>query len=336
MINSILVGATIKSLEDILNGRGVPFEFEDSEAYRAYRDIWDRSTKKDLALRQARPAVERIASKEPYIFLKSGDPLFIRFNDQNRELERDSFGEILLERKDLDWRVSISVKVDAKIIATMPVAGREMALYMNKVDNVFNEIDDFGQRIFGIPCSNRYFEDMNEILLRMAPHDMEKWRDFITDKKFIYGSIIKPMLRAIGDEIPRICKDHPEAPQRLIDYFYGTIDYYYINPIDKVEATRIGAVNSHRCLGRIPDNDNLKTPSVKFPTKLLDVRFANGRYGELSNDTIQISFDGGWSVCIMLQPVKDRTKGHRFELKVYLPVTPFGSYRDQVDWDPEN
>lgn len=335
MINNILVAATLKAFEEIFEENDIPYEIDESEAYKKYMSVWERSSKKGLAFRQARPAIRRISRKEPYLYEKDGEPLHIYFNDENRILERDSFGEILLERADLDWRISISVKVDAKIIATMPVAGREMSLYMNKVDGVFNEIDDFGFRIFGCPCSNRYFDDMNAIMMRIAPHDGEKWTDVIRDDEFIYGSIIVPMLKAIGDEIPRICKDHPDAPRRLIEYFYGKIDYYYINPIDKVEATRIGAVNSHRSLGRIPDNDNLFTPSVKFPTELLDVRFANGRYGELSRDTMQFTFDGGWSVCVMMSPVRDRTKGRGFDLKVYLPVTPFGSYRDQVSWDPE-
>jgi hypothetical protein len=34
-------------------------------------------------------------------------------------------------------------------------------------------------------------------------------------------------------------------------------------------------------------------------------------------------------------PVYDTYGELGFEMQVYLPVTPFGSYRDQVDWDPE-
>ena len=335
MINSLLVAASLKSIEEILDDRGIPYKLEENSAYKGYKELWERSEEKDFVLRQARPAIKRIFSKEPYVFKSDGDPLYIRFNDAKRRLKKDSFGEILLERADKDWRISLSVKSDAKVLATMPVADRDMDVFMNRVMNAFNEIDDFGDRIFGIPCSQQYFLDMNAILSRFEPYDKQRWSELRRDDPFVYSTLITPMLKAIGDEIPRICKDHPEAPQRLIDYFYGKIDYYYINPIDEVQVTRIGAVNSRRGLGRIPNNTNLFTPQVKFPTQLLDVRFANGRYGELSQDTIQFSFDGGWSVCLTIVPGSDEADERSFALNVYLPVTPFGSYRDQVDWEPE-
>ena len=331
MINSLLVAASIKAVEEILDERGVPYEFEDSDAYRGYLKVWKESDEQDDILRKARPAIRRIASKEPYLFLKDGDPLVIRFNDNNRRIE-DSFAEMLFERADVDWRIALSVKNDAKMTATMPVADRDSDAFMNQI-SVYNEIDDWGFRIFGNPCSIQYFEDMNEILERIDARDQETWRQRLKDDRFVYDNMITPMLRAMGREMPRICKGHPEAPQQLIDYFYRNIDYYYINPIEEVGVTRIGAVNSRRMLGRIPGNSNLYTPSVEFPTELLDVRFANGRYGELSRDTIQFTFDGGWSVCItiLVEELPDGEK--RFGLKVYLPVTPFGSYRDQVAWD---
>ena len=332
MINSILVGATLKAFQEILDAKGVPYEVEDGEEYREYMRIWEETAKQDTALRQARPAVRRVVEREPYLFVADGDPLMFRFNDKRRRM-KDSFAEILLERADKDWHIAISLKYNANIVATMPVAGRDLDMYMNKAEGMFNEIDDFGSRIFGVPCSNDYFDEMNDILLKIEPHDRESWRDFLKEEDFIYDTLITPMLRAIGKEIPRICKDHPEAPQRLIDYFYAKIDYYFFRPIDQKQVTRIGAVNSHGDLGRIPDNDNYYTPVVKFPTQLLDVRFANGSYGELSKDTLQITFDGGWSVCIKIRPSQDRSKGRSFELFVYLPVTPFGSYRDQVEWD---
>ena len=286
-------------------------------------------------LRQATPAIERIVANEPYLFEKGGDPLFIRVNDQTRKLAEDSFGEILLERKDLDWGFSISVKSDANVLTTMPVADRETNKYTKNVPGVVNEIDDFGDRIFGVPCSNEYFDDMNEILLHVDTTDSAAWSAKLTDKKFVYGSLITPMLKAVAAELPRIFADHPEAPQKLLDYFYGTIDYYYINPIDPLQVTRIGAVNAHGGLGCIPNNDNHFTPVVKFPTKLLEVRFATGKFGELSKDTIQLCFDGGWAVCLKIGTDFTMESGRIFALSVYLPVTPFGSYRDQVDWEPE-
>lgn len=334
MINTVLVGATLKAFEDILTAKGVPFEVRDDEETRFYRQLWEETADKELALRKARPAIERIASKEPFLFLTDGDPLVIRLNYLTRELEKDSFGEILLERPDLDWRFSISIKDDAKVLSSMPVADRNVESYENRT-STFNEIDDFGDRIFGVPCSNEYFNDVNETLMKIEPLDRETWARLLTDEDFAYDNLIVPMLKAIGAELPRIFRYHPEGPRKLLDYFYGKIDYYFICPIEELGVTRIGAVNAHGGLGCMLNNDNHTIAQVRFPTELLDVRFATGRFGEISKDTLQFSFDRGWALCFRIFIEETEEKGRDFALRVYLPVTPFGSYRDQVEWDPE-
>jgi len=336
MINKILVEACVKAFKTILERENVPYFIKDDEEAQYFYNLWEETDKeRDLAYRQALPAIERIASHEPFLFVTDGEPLCIRLNYLDRQLERDSFGEILLERPDLNWRFSISVKNDAKILSALPVADRELDMDKDVIKNSFNGIDDFGYRIFGIPCSNDYFDDVNEILMNIAPRDSENWAELIKDEKFIYGSLITPMLEAMKRELPRIFKFHPEAPQKLFDYFYGKIDYYFIKTIDELEATRIGCVNARGMLGCMPNNTNLLTPKTGFPSELLEVRFATGKYGEVSRNTLQLSFDGGWALCITMQPVYDTYGEFGFDMKVYLPVTPYGSYRDQVDWAPE-
>ncbi len=334
MIDNLLVAATAEAFYVLFNDRGVPYEFRKDEEFRFFRDLWDNADpqERDKVYKQVLPAVRRIASKEPYIFETGGDPLVVRFNFLTRELEKDSFGEMMLERPDIDWRISLSLKSSARVITALPVADRKSTDGDNVI-NSFNEIDDFGLRIFGVPCSNDYFQDMNEILLTFEPYSTEDWKKNMHDDDFLYGKFITPMLKAVAAEIPRICAVHPEAPERLLNYFYGSIDYYFFNPIEELGITRIGAVNAHGDLGRIPGTGNYYTPRVKLPTELLDVRFATGDYGEISKDTIQLSFDGGWSVCLRLA-VEDLDAGKRnFAMIAYLPVTPFGSYRDQVEWD---
>lgn len=335
MVNSTLIIATLKSIEEILEKNDIPYELEENHAYKRYMEIWNESDEQEIALRQARPAIRRITEKEPYLFLKDGAPLEIKFNEPTRKLRQDSFGEIFLGRPDRDWQITFSVKSDARVPAVMPVADRDSAEFMHEEVGVYNEIDDFGMRIFGIPCSNDYFMDMNAILEQIEPRDRATWARYLKDDNFAYNKMIFPMLRAISAEMPRLCKNHPEAPRKLLDYFYGTNDYYFINPIEEVGVTRIGAVNVHGRLGQIPDNPNLYVPSVKFPAELLDVRFATGPYGELSRDTVQFSFDGGWAVCMTILLREDPVNGRDFAINVYLPVTPFGSYRDQVAWDTD-
>ena len=335
MINKLLVAATAKAVEELLDEKEVAYKVKKDKEMKYFEEVWDNATKKDkdLTLRQARPAVKRILSLEPYAFKGDGSPLIIRFNYLNRKLEKDSFGELLLERVDLDWHISISVKYDATVMASMKVAERTRYTKKNKVVNVFNEIDDFGERIFSVPCSNEYFQEMNDILLEFEPYKREEWLEKLKEEDFLYGKLITPMLTVMGRELPRICEFHPEVPRKLFDYFYGNYDYYYINPITQVKKTRIGAINPHGGLGKIPRSHNLNVPRIKYPTQLLDVRFATGPFGELSKDTIQFTFDHGWALCIRLFLEEENVDERNFGMKVYLPSTPYGSYRDQVDWE---
>jgi len=333
MINTLLVEACVKALKAIFERENVPYFIRDDEESQFFYHLWKETDEgKELAYMQAAPAIERILAHEPYAFETKGEPLCIRLNYLERKLERDSFGEIMLERPDLDWRFSISVKSDARILSALPVADRELDMDKDVIRNSFNAIDDFGDRIFGIPCSNEYFDDVNEIMLNIAPRDNDNWSELVKDDVFVYGTLITPMLKAFGREFPRILKDHPEAPQKMFDYFYGKIDYYFIKPIDELKVTRIGCVNARGGLGRMPENPNLLVPKTGFPTKLLEVRLATGAYGEVSRDTLQLNFDGGWSLCITMHPVYDTYGELGFDVQAYLPVTPFGSYRDQVDW----
>ena len=336
MINYLLVSASLKAVEDILQDNKLPYEIFKDEASDMYIEMWDKAdeAQKALKMRQARPAIERILHKEPFFFKKGSEPLVIKFNDASRKM-KDSFGEMLLERADQDWHIAFSIKNDARIIASAAVADRQDAEYEDHAVNVYNVIDDFGDRIFGVPCSNEYFQDMNSILEQISHNGREVWAERLKDDDFAYTHLITPMLSAISREIPRICKDHPEAPKKLLDFFYSKYDYYFFNPIDELEVTRIGAINVHHGLGRIPNNKNHYTATVDFPTQLLDVRFATGPHGEISKDTIQLSFDGGWAVCLTVIRNEDEKYGRFFAINAYLPVTPFGSYRDQVAWEPE-
>lgn len=335
MINSLLVIGTALAFEEVLNDHNTPYELVDDEESREFRKVWESADDKDKKLvhRQALPAVKRIAEHEPYLFEDNGNPLRIRFNYLTRKLHEDSFGELLLERPDIDWNISISIKNDARIIAALPVADRTRNTRDGRVINIFNEIDDFGDRIFNVPCTNDYFNDVNEVLLTFEPLKTEEWMEMIKDEDFLYGKLVSPMLKAIGNEISRIVKYHPEAPQKLIDYFYGKYDYYFFNPIEELEVTRIGAVNCHGQLGRIPDSHHYYTPRVKYPSELLEVRFATGKSGEILRDTIKFAFDGGWELCMTLHIEEDHIDDRNFSLNVYLPATPYGSYRDQVKWD---
>ena len=65
MINKILVEACVKAFKNILEREGVPYAIKDDEESSYFYHLWeDTDEEKDLAYRQAAPAIERIVSHE--------------------------------------------------------------------------------------------------------------------------------------------------------------------------------------------------------------------------------------------------------------------------------
>ena len=63
MINKILVEACVKAFKNIFEREGVPYVIQDDEEASYFFHLWeDTDDEKDLAYRQAAPAMERIAS----------------------------------------------------------------------------------------------------------------------------------------------------------------------------------------------------------------------------------------------------------------------------------
>ena len=69
MINTLLVAASLKALEEILQDNNIPYEIYKDEASDMYQNMWETADadEKALKMRQARPAMRRISLKEPYI-----------------------------------------------------------------------------------------------------------------------------------------------------------------------------------------------------------------------------------------------------------------------------
>ena len=69
MINKILVEACVKAFKTILERENVPYVIKDDEESSYFFHLWEETDEeKDLAYRQAAPAMERIVSHEPFIF----------------------------------------------------------------------------------------------------------------------------------------------------------------------------------------------------------------------------------------------------------------------------
>ena len=89
--------------------------------------------------------------------------------------------------------------------------------------------------------------------------------------------IYVPALTAIRDEIERLCKEHNDVPRLLLEYFFGSKDFYKVISLERTSQTKVVAFNMSGTLnsaiqGHKPLN---RISQLHMPTRLIEVRFNN-------------------------------------------------------------
>ena len=112
-------------------------------------------------------------------------------------------------------------------------------------------------------------------------HEGELWREAFTNKE---DDIYVPALTDIRDEIERLCKEHNDVPRLLLEYFFGSKDFYKVISLERTCQAKVVAFNMSGTLnsaiqGHKPLN---KIPMLHMPTRLIEVRFKEKNTGEIS------------------------------------------------------
>lgn len=183
---------------------------------------------------------------------------------------------------------------------------------------------DFGKKWIGIPCSNKYFNEIKPIfdfLTNLKANDKNtKWTSIPEMHKKIYV----PLLDAFKLELVRLNKTNPGiVPQKLVEYLIGNKDFYkVIKGKNKVE---IQAYNLHGTLNQPFDKikPKAKIKKLKLPTRLIEIVYDNN-----SDTTLIVSLNEGWQISFRIHNARSRVEPSlKFDINlISAPHTLFNTH----------
>jgi len=209
------------------------------------------------------------------------------------EILTDQHGEIgdvrdvLILRSEQKWEIGISAKNNHRAV---------------KHSRLSSEID-FGDKWLGIPCSDQYFREINQIFLplkkiKQESKSTQKWSTLSNKEVEIYI----PILKAFKTELTRIYETSPcIVSSRLIEYLIGRKDFYKV--IRQENIVEIQAYNLHGTLNQPFQGvkPKFKTPIIQLPTEITAIKPK-----ENSKTTLIVKLNHGWELSFRIHNASSR------------------------------
>lgn len=239
-------------------------------AHRAWQTV-DAVTRSALKL-SAKAAVATLFDMEPLIIEDDGDCLELFIQPDSKGIDGD-VRDIVIRRKSIKWEIGLSVKHDHFAVKHSRL-GKQL---------------DFGQKWFGVPCSNEYWNEVKPIFEYLSDEiaNGKKWSE-LPDKE---GDVYIPLLNAFISEVARADSAHKNVPRKMVEYLLGQYDFYKVISIDSKQVTQIQTYNLR---GELNQSGKKSKPRISVPTSCLPTRIVSLSFKPDSNNTVEMYMDGGW------------------------------------------
>ena len=227
-------------------------------------------------------AVAKIVALEPRMIEKGEDVLDLLIQADEKG-ESGDVRDILIIRNHIHWEIGLSLKHN------------HFAVKHSRLSDIL----DFGNKWYGIPCSQNYWDDIRPIFsyLHACQKKHLKFRDLPDKDKNVYV----PLLKAFIYEIQRQYSKHKNIPSKLVEYLLGEYDFYKIISIDKERMTQIQSYNLHGTLGMSSQTQEpaIIIPIASLPTRIVSLDFVPGK-----QNTVELYMDKGWQFSFRIHNAK--------------------------------
>ena len=256
---------------DSLRNTGIVYNSSYDTNKRAWYAI--SKDKRELYTISANAAVNTVLELEPLMDELSEDKLLLEFQ-KDESGESGDVRDIVIRRDDIEWEIGLSIKHNHD------------AVKHSRLSHVL----DFGKEWYGIPCSNKYWSDIEPIfeLLKREKNRKTKWSQ-LSDKE---GDVYVPLLQAFLDEVSKTYREDSSIAVKMFEYLVGIKDYHKIVSRDDKRLTLIHTFNLHGTLNK-PSKVKVSAFEVlksELPTEILSMRFKKN-----SKTTVEIYMDNGWA-----------------------------------------
>lgn len=261
-----------------------------TSSYNIAKSFYDSS---DYKIQQkmclgARAAIKIILRLEPQLQNPSDNiPLYLSLQDDSKGIAGD-VRDVICIRKQNGWEIGFSCKHN------------HSAVKHSRLSQSIN----FGELWFEIPCSVEYFEEIAPLFneLKVMKKNKVLWRDVIDKEARFYI----PLLSAFVKELNKLDSANPGViPQRLLRYLLGRNDFYKVITLDSKELTKVQVYNLYGTLNRHAGTVRPQTriQQLNLPSKFYDIDFK-----ESSNNTINITCDGGWAISMRIHNASSKVE----------------------------
>ncbi len=274
-----------------------------NSSYDANKRAWDAVSQKskDNFTASAKAAVDAVIELEPLMEENSRDTLALEFQ-KDEAGETGDVRDIVIRRDEIKWEVGLSIKHNHSAV---------------KHSRLSDSID-FGNKWFGVPCSQSYWNDVAPIfeMLNCEKRLGTKWSE-LNDKK---NDVYVPLLQAFRDEVMRSYGSDSDVAIRMFEYLVGIKDFHKIVNWNSKGLTYVYTYNLH---GTLSQPSELKASAfdvsvAELPNKIFEMRFKRG-----SKTTVEMYMDNGWAFSFRIHSADDIVQPSlKFDVKfISTPVS---------------
>ncbi|MGN0213545.1 MAG: HaeIII family restriction endonuclease [Muribaculaceae bacterium] len=258
----------------------------------------------------AKAGMAAIMDMEPRIDEDGKDKLTVTLQPDTAATRNGDIRDVLIIRRSIEWEIGISVKHNHSAL---------------KHSRISPHID-FGREWMGVPCSSRYFENINKVFekLAIAKNENKRWSELPNKEDDVYV----PLLNAFMDEFNSLQKRN-NVTSELVKYLIGSNgrDYYKLIHHNNHTTT----VMPFNLYGTLNHSSNTQKPRIGIPPIGLPDRIIELAFKEDSKTTIILTMNKGWSISMRLHNASRRVE-MSLKFDIQLQSKPEDIFYLDVEW----
>lgn len=250
----------------------------DNDSVMAAQRAWETQNELDQQtyLCAANAFIDTLFLAEPLILeYEDGDDIVILSINKDTDAEGGDVRDIVITRNFIRWDIGLSMKHN------------HFAAKHSRLSSTI----DFGEKWYGLPCGDSYWNVVRPIFIRLKKLKKEKvaWRD-MPDKE---NAVYLPIVDAFIKELNRAYSNDSTITAKLISYLLGIRDFYKVVAIDKKQITEFQSFNLRGELNKNGKKEKatLLIPKADLPTEIISLRFKPD-----SKSTAELYLNNGWSL----------------------------------------
>ena len=270
---------------------------EKNSSFMASKQAWETLSSQDKEIYKisALTGVSIILDLEPLIIEKNNDVLNLKIQSDD-EGKKGDVRDIVIMRGSIDWEIGLSLKHN------------HFAVKHSRLSKKL----DFGEKWYGIPCSEEYWKKVKPIFDFLEEEKEKKtlWKEIVNKNEDVYF----PLLEAFKTEILDQNRKNIKLLENMLKYLLGKFDFYKVISIDNKKVTRVQSYNLYGTLNQdgVHEKRKIEIPIIILPTRIVSLDFKPN-----SLTTLELYLNNGWQFTFRIHNAEKEVKSSlKFDIQI--------------------